>query len=280
MTGLDAKLYLPTMASIFDPKVLIVGFTISLVGSLESLLSVDAADKLDEDGRTTNKNRELIAQGTGNTISGLLGGLPITAVIVRTSANANAGAKSNLSTVLHGIWLLLAVVTIPHLLNLIPLATLATVLILVGYKLVKPRIIREMYRKGSSQFIPFVVTIIAILFTDLLIGIGIGMVVGFFFVIKTNIHKAVVMVSEGDFYLIRFHKDVTFLQKAHIQKIFRKIPEGSSVVIDGSNSVFVDDDIVDLIEDFIRRGGNTKISVTLKKSSLALCPLFKEEQNG
>ncbi len=276
----DAKFFLPEANNLFDMKVLVVAFTISLVGSLESLLSVDAADKLDDDGRVTNKNRELIAQGAGNTISGLLGGLPITAVIVRTSANANANAKTNLSTILHGLWLLLAVVSIPHFLNLIPLAALATILILVGYKLVKPKLIREMYRKGISQFIPFIVTILAILFTDLLTGIAIGMVVGFFFVIKTNIHKAVVMVSDENFYLIRFHKDATFLQKSHIQKIFRSIPEGSQVVIDGSNSVFVDDDIVDIIEDFIRRGTNLGISVSLKKSSLALCPLFKEEHNG
>ncbi len=281
LTGFsDAKFFLPEVNNLFNMKVLVVAFTLSLVGSLESLLSVDAADKLDDDGRVTNKNRELIAQGAGNTISGLLGGLPITAVIVRTSANANAGAKTHLSAMLHGLWLLLAVVSIPYFLNLIPLAALATILILVGYKLVKPRLIREMYRKGISQFIPFIVTILAILFTDLLTGIAIGMVVGFFFVIKTNIHKAVVMVSDENLYLIRFHKDATFLQKAHIQKIFRSIPEGSQVVIDGSNSVFVDDDIVDIIEDFIRRGTNLGISVTLKKSSLALCPLFKEEHNG
>lgn len=276
----DSKFYLPSPAALFDMKVIMVGLTIALVGSLESLLSVDAADKLDSDGRTTDKNRELLAQGVGNSISGLLGGLPITAVIVRTSANANAGARTRLSSVLHGFWLLLAVVSIPHLLNLIPLAALATILILVGYKLVKPKIIADMYKRGWDNFIPFAVTIVAILLTDLLMGIGIGMVVGFFFVVKTNLHKAVVLVTEGNLYLIKFHKDVSFLQKANLQKMLRSIPEGSSVVIDGSQSVYVDNDIVDLVEDFLNKGKAMNITVSLKKSSLALSPLFKENNNG
>ncbi len=175
-----SRTYFPGISNLFNFKVIIVAFTLSLVGSLESLLSVDAADKLDAEGRITDKNRELIAQGVGNSLSGLLGGLPITAVIVRTSANSNAGARTRLSAVLHGLWLLVAVMTIPHILNQIPLAALATILILVGYKLVKPKLVKEMYRRGWAQFIPFAATIIAILFTDLLTGIGIGMVVGFF----------------------------------------------------------------------------------------------------
>lgn len=276
----DSKFFLPQFSSLLNLKVIVVAFTLSLVGSLESLLSVDAADKLDDDGSITDKNRELVAQGIGNSLSGLLGGLPITAVIVRTSANSNAGAKSKLSAILHGLWLLLAVVTIPHILNYIPLAALAVILILVGYKLVKPKIIKEMYKKGWDQFIPFATTILAILFTDLLTGIGIGMVVGFFFVIKTNLHKAVVIVRDEDHYLIRFHKDVSFLQKASIQKMLRSIPANSSVMIDGSTSVFVDNDIIDLIEEFIRRSPAANINVSIKRSTLALCPLFKESTNG
>ena len=276
----DAKFFLPQISSIFNYKVLVVAFTLSLVGSLESLLSVDAADKLDMEGRVTDKNRELIAQGIGNSLSGLLGGLPLTAVIVRTSANSNAGARTRFSAVLHGLWLLLAVITIPHILNLIPLAALATILILVGYKLVKPKLVKDMYRRGWAQFIPFATTVFAILFTDLLTGIAIGMIVGFFYVIKTNLHKAVVIVKDENLYLIRFFKDVSFLQKASIQKMLRSIPAGSSVLIDGSSSVFVDNDIVDLVEDFIEKGKTNDIKVTLKKSPLALSPLFKEIQNG
>ncbi len=270
------KFMIPGLSEVFNFKVVIVAFTIALVGSLESLLSVDAADKLDEDGRITDKNRELLAQGVGNSLSGLCGGLPVTAVIVRTSANANAGARTRLSAILHSCWLLLAVVLIPHYLNFIPLAALATVLILVGYKLTKPKIIIEMYKRGWATFIPFISTIVAILLTDLLTGIAIGMVIGFFFVIKTNLHKAVVMVQDETMYLIRFHKDVSFLQKASIQKMLRSLPEGSSVLIDGANSVYVDNDIVDVLEEFMKRAPANGIRVTLKKSSLAICPLFKE----
>lgn len=276
----DAQFFIPKPQDLFNYKVLVVAFTISLVGSLESLLSVDAADKLDSDGRITDKNRELIAQGVGNSLSGLLGGLPITAVIVRTSANSTAGAKTRLSAIVHGLWLLLAVISIPHILNLIPLAALATILILVGYKLVKPKLVKDMYRKGWAQFIPFGTTVFAILFTDLLTGIAIGMVVGFFYVIKTNLHKAVVLVKDENLYLIRFYKDVSFLQKASIQKMLRSIPSGSSVMIDGSSSVFVDNDIVDLVEDFVEKAKANDITVTLKKSPLSLSPLFKEIQNG
>ena len=256
------------------------GLVLAIVASIESLLSVEAADKLDDEGRTTSKNRELFAQGFGNAISGLVGGLPVTAVIVRTSANAAGGAKSKLSTILHGFWLFLCVVAISPLLNLIPLSCLASMLILVGYKLTKPQIIKKMYQRGVNQFIPFVVTIVAILFTDLLVGIMIGMVVGFVFVMRSNIHKSIVMVNEGNHYLIRFYKDVSFLQKSIMIKMLHRIPEDSYLVIDGSKSVYVDDDIVELIEDFTKRAQSIRVSVELKKSPLALSAMFKAELNG
>lgn len=270
----------PQWGHLGNPAIYKIALTIAIVGSLESLLSVDAADKLDEDGRTTDKNRELLAQGTGNALSGFIGGLPITAVIVRTSANINSGAKTKLSAILHGLWLMLCVIFIPELLNLIPLSALAAMLILVGYKLAKPELIRSMYKKGMDQFIPFAVTIIAILLTDLLVGIMIGIVVGFVFVFKSNMHNSIVMVQEKDLYLIRFYKDVSFLQKAKLQKLFSSIPENSVLILDGSSSVYVDNDIVDLIEEFMRRSQNLNIRVDLKKSQLALCPIFREESNG
>lgn len=254
-----------------------ISFILAIVASIETLLSVEAADKLDEEGRTTSKNRELLAQGIGNTLCGLVGGLPVTAVIVRTSANAAAGAKSKLSAILHGLWLFICVVAISSLLNLIPLSCLAAVLILVGYKLTKPQIIKKMYQKGWNQFIPFVVTISAILFTDLLVGIIIGMIVGFIFVMRSNIHKSIVMVNEGNNYLIRFYKDVSFVQKNIMKKMLNKIPSDSNLVIDGSKSIFVDDDIEELIEDFIKRAKLTRINVELKRSPLALSPMFKAE---
>ena len=269
---------LPDWSQIYNPKVYTVAITIALVGSIESLLSLDAADKIAEGGRVSNKNRELLAQGIGNALSGLIGGLPVTAVIVRSSANVNAGAKSRLSAIFHGLWLLLCVVLIPTLLNKIPLAALAAVLLLVGYKLTKVELVKKMYAKGKGQFIPFAVTILAILFTNLLMGIFIGVIVGFFFVIRSNIHKSIVMVEDGGLYLIKFYKDVSFLQKPKLQRLLNEIPEGSTVIIDGSMSVYVDEDIVDVIEDFMTRESQNQIHVDLMKSPLALCPLFKEEK--
>ena len=271
---------LPDFGQLSNPKIYIMGLTIALVGSLESLLSVDASDKIDEEGRVTDKNRELLAQGIGNTICGMIGGIPVTAVIVRSSANVTAGAKSKLSAIFHGLWLALFVIFIPDLLNLIPLAALATMLIVVGYKLSNPELIKKMYEKGWNQFIPFIVTISAILLTNVLLGVIIGMFVGFIFVIKSNMHKSIVVVEEDNLFLVRFHKDVSFLQKAGLQKILGAIPQGASVILDGSNSVFVDDDIIDVIEDFIKRGKSQGIKVLLKKSSLALNPMFKEVLNG
>lgn len=266
---------MPDWSALNNPKVYITAMVLALVGSIESLLSIEAADKIDEQGRVTDKNRELLAQGAGNAISGLIGGLPLTAVIVRTSANASAGAKTKLSAILHGVWLVGCVITIPHILNMIPLSCLAAVLILVGYKLTKPELIKKMYQKGWNQFAPFMITIVAILFTDLLKGIMIGMVVGFIFVIRSSVHKSVVMVNDGNNFLIRFHKDASFLQKSQLLKMFSQIPSKASVVIDGSESVHIDEDIADLIEDFMKRANANEIAVELKKSSLALAPIFK-----
>jgi MFS superfamily sulfate permease-like transporter len=266
----------PDWKNLLNPNVYSVALTIALVGSIESLLSVDAADKIDPEGHVTDKNRELMAQGFGNALSGFVGGLPMTAVIVRTSANVSAGAKSKLSAILHGLWLVVCVVAIPQYLRLIPLSVLATVLVLVGYKLTKPALLKSMYKKGWNQFIPFIVTILAILFTDLLTGIAIGMVVGFIFVVKSNIHQSVVHVEDNNMHLIRFHKDISFLQKAKLNKLFDRVPENSYLMIDGSYSVFIDDDIVDAIEEFMKRAESMNIKVELKKSTLAVCPMFKE----
>lgn len=265
----------PDWSYLVNPQIYVTALTIAIVGSLESLLSVDAADRLDESGIITNKNRELLAQGTGNALSGLFGGLPLTAVIVRTSANHAAGGRTNLAALLHGIWLFICVVFIANVLNLIPLASLAAILLLVGYKLNKPSLYKSSFRHGISQFIPFVATIVAILFTDLLIGIAFGMVVGFAFIIRSNLHKSMTMVSEGNDYLIRFFKDVSFMNKPELKDILEKIPDGAKLVIDGSNNVYVDHDIAELIEDFTKQAGAKNIYVELKRSPRALSPLFK-----
>lgn len=265
----------PDWSHLTNPMIFKVAFTLALVGSLESLLSIDAADKLSGPIKPTNKNRELFAQGIANTLSGIVGALPITAVIVRTSANVNAGAKSKLSTILHGTWLLLCVALIPNLLNKIPLSALAAILILVGYKLTKPALIKSMYKKGWNQFIPFILTILSILFTDLLTGIGIGLIVGLFFILRNNMHRSIVVVKDEGSFLIRFHKDTSFLHKAFLIKTLNRIPNNSEVIIDGEK-VFLDEDIIELLEDFIQMSSKRNITVQLEKSNLSVNRLFKD----
>ncbi len=270
-----AQFTFPDFSGIMQAEVWLVAVKIAIVASLETLLSIEAVDKLDPFKRTTPPNKELRAQGIGNMVSGLIGGLPITAVIVRSSANIAAGARTNASAIIHGSLLVLTVMLIPGLLNKIPLASLAAILLTVGYKLAKPAIFIAIYRKGKDQFIPFVVTIVAILFTDLLVGIVIGILVGLFFVLKANFHKALFAVDENGRYLIRLTKDVSFLNKPLLRKTFHQIPDGSLVVIDGSRSAFIDQDILEAINDFRESSGNRNITVELRQSIRSQNPIFK-----
>jgi MFS superfamily sulfate permease-like transporter len=266
---------LPDFSSLMTAEAWKIAFTIAIVASLESLLSIDAVDKLDPYKRTSSLNLELKAQGAANMVCGLIGGLPVTAVIVRSSANVAAGAKTKVSAISHGLLLLLTALFIPGLLNKIPYASLAAILLMVGYKLAKPSLIRSMYYKGKDQFIPFAVTIVAILLSDLLIGITIGILVGLFFVLKTNFHRALFSVNENGNYLIRLTKDVSFLNKALLRQTFKEIPDGSKVLIDGSRSAFIDQDILETINDFRESANNRDISVQLKQSLSAQNPIFK-----
>ncbi|WP_333820289.1 SulP family inorganic anion transporter [Ohtaekwangia sp.] len=266
----------PDFSQIGNPKIYITAITLALVASLESLLSIEACDKLDEFKRITPLNRELRAQGIGNFVSGLIGGLPITAVIVRSSANINSGARTKLSTILHGLMLLTAVVFIPTVLNMIPLAALAGILLMTGYKLTKPSLYREMFRKGWEQFIPFIVTIIAILITNLLVGIFIGIVVGVFFVLKSNFYEAISIVKHGDNYLLRLNYSVSFLNKSILRQTFERIPEGSNLIIDGGGSQFIDADIIETIQDFILNAPSRNIQVELKKSFSSASEFFRK----
>ena len=270
-----AQFELPDFSAVQNSETWKIAFTIAIVASLESLLSIDAVDKLDPYKRTSPLNLELKAQGLANMVSGLIGGLPITAVIVRSSANVAAGARTKTSAIAHGLLLLLTAFLIPDLLNKIPLACLAAILLMVGYKLAKPALIISMYQKGKDQFIPFVVTIVAILLSDLLIGITIGILVGLFFVLKTNFHRALFSVNENGNYLIRLTKDVSFLNKALLRETFKTIPEGSKVIIDGSRSAFIDQDILETINDFRESALNRDISVELKQSVTAYHSFFK-----
>lgn len=265
----------PDFAGLLTKDGIIVAFTIAIVASLESLLSLEAVDKLDPYKRNSPLNQELKAQGLGNMASALIGGLPVTAVIVRSSANVAAGAKTKTSAIVHGFLLLLTAMLIPGILNMIPLASLAAVLIMVGFKLVKPSLVISMYHKGRDQFIPFIATIIAILFTDLLVGIGIGIAIGLIFVLKTNFHKALFSVSENNNYLIRLTKDVSFLNKALLRETFNDIPNGSTVIIDGSRSAFIDQDILETINDFRESASSRGIQIELKQSVAASNQLFK-----
>ena len=257
----------PDFSYITNPTVWTTALTIAIVASLETLLNIEAADDLDPYQRVTPTNRELKAQGTGNIISGLIGGLPITSVVVRTSANINGGARTKMSTIFHGILLLLSVAFIPALLNRIPLSALAAVLIYTGYKLAKPSLFMKFYKKGWDQFLPFVLTVVAILLTDLLIGILIGCGVGLFFIIRSNFKSAVLVVNDANKYLFRLRKDVSFLNKAIIKNRLEKVPENSYVMIDAARADFIDKDIIEVIEDFLKHAPLKGISVELKKSS-------------
>lgn len=257
---------LPDFSYLGMPEVWITGLTIAIVASLETLLNIEASDELDPYKRVTPKDRELKAQGIGNLLSGLIGGLPVTSVVVRTSANVNSGARTKASAIMHGIWLLLAVALIPFLLNLIPLSALAAVLIYTGYKLAKPSLFKEMYKRGLDQFIPFVVTIVAIIFTDLLVGIMIGIAVGLFFVLRSNFKTSFFVVHDDSKYLFRLRKDVSFLNKPLLKSKLEKVPENSSVLIDITRADFIDKDVVEVINDFLQHAHLKNIKTEIKKS--------------
>ena len=261
---LPSLVTLPNFDLINTTNFWIVAVTLAVIGSIETLLSIEAGDKMDPYKRTTPTSRELVAQGIGNTISGLIGGLPITAVIVRTSANIESGARTKLSTILHGFLLLALVLTIPGLLNQIPLSGLAAVLLVVGYKLAKPSIFIKEYKKGWDQFLPFLVTVTSILLTDLLVGIGIGLVVGLFFVIKTNFHRSVLVTERNGNYLVKLQKDVSFLNKAILIKELGQIPEGSKVVLNASMARFIDHDIQEVLNDFIATAESKNITLVIE----------------
>ncbi|HEU4632527.1 MAG TPA: SulP family inorganic anion transporter, partial [Flavisolibacter sp.] len=224
----------PDFNTLLNKEVWITGLTLAIVASIETLLSIEAIDDLDPYQRVTNKDRELRAQGVGNMVSGLIGGLPVTSVIVRSSANVNAGARSKMSTILHGSLLLVCVAFIPAVLNLIPKAALAAVLIFTGYKLAKPSLFRAFYKNGWNQFLPFVITIVAILLTDLLIGVLIGIGIGLFFIMRSNFRTSVFVVHDENKYLFRLRKDVSFLNKPIIKNKLEEVSENSYVLIDAT----------------------------------------------
>lgn len=245
----------PDFSQIVNKDVWIVAFTIAIIASLETLLSIEAIDKLDPFKRSSPTNRELLAQGVGNMTSGFLGGLPMTSVIVRSSANANAGGRTRQSAMLHAVWLLVALLAIPTLINLIPLACLAAILLHTGYKLAKPELFQKMMKKGLDQFIPFIVTILVVVFVDLLWGVGIGILVAMFYILRANIQNAYKFKVEEVAGLktakLILAEEVTFLNKAPIQEKLHGLPKDvSKVIIDGSRSDFIDKDVIEVIKDY------------------------------
>jgi MFS superfamily sulfate permease-like transporter len=256
---------LPDFTQLNNPAVYTTAVTLAVVASIETLLCVEATDKLDPHKHVTPTDQELKAQGIGNVISGLIGGLPVTQVIVRSSANIQSGAVSKLSAIMHGGLLLVTAVAIPTLLNLIPLAVLAAILIGVGYKLAKPTLIREMYAHGPHQFVPFAVTVVGILTTDLLVGIGLGMAVAAFTILLNNYNNPfnVERDQRGDIRIV-LSEDVSFLNRAAVMRVLSAISPGSNVLVDASRSVSIDHDIYEILRDFEQRAAAEDINVTMK----------------
>ncbi len=268
IAGLGDLLSRPDWTHVGNPAVWVTAVTIAVVASLETLLCVEATDKLDPLRRVTPTNRELVAQGVGNATSGFLGGLPVTQVIIRSSANIQSGARTKLSAILHGAFLLVSIMTLPHLLNFIPLSALASILLVVGFKLARPALFRQMHAQGPSQFYPFIITIVGIVFTDLLTGIGLGMVAALFAILRGHyLHSHFLHLEEHDGnggprkVTIRLAEEVTFLNKGAILKELAQVPDGSKVTIDTTGSVFVDHDVIEIIEDFEASAERRQIQV-------------------
>ena len=271
---------LPDFSRIGDPQIYIIALTIAVVGSIETLLSVEAADKLDPYKRITPTNRELRAQGIGNIVSGLIGGLPITQVIVRSSANIQSGGKSKLSTMVHGAILLVTALFLPHVLNLVPLSALSAILIMIGFKLAKPSVFRRMYKLGFKQFIPFVVTVIAIVFTDLLTGIIIGMLFGIFNILIANYRTPFLFTKDTKtkkVLTLNLGQEVSFLNKGALIRALNSVEEGCKVIINGSQSETIDFDIYEIVMDFQEQAKHRNIEVEVVNLSYRMSKdYFKE----
>lgn len=264
-----ASITFPDLTRIFSSdQIWKNGLIIGMLASLETLLCIEAIDKMDKRNRITPINREMVAQGIGNIVCGLLGAIPITAVVVRGAANIDAGARSKLSAFTHGLFLLLAVVFIPFLLNRIPYAALAAILLVTGYNLTKPRLYHNMWKLGWRQFLPFMITIVVILATDLLIGVSIGLLISIYFIVQNNFkaeYKITKKVENGiDTYYIKLNTNVTFLNKVSLRKALDEVPEYSVLTIDGSECNFIDYDILEIISSYANKAHDRHIELNLK----------------
>jgi MFS superfamily sulfate permease-like transporter len=264
LNDLKGFLTFPDFSAITNPKVLTIAFTLALIASLETLLCVEATDKLDPAKNVTPTNRELFAQGTGNILSGLIGGLPLTQVIVRSSANIQSNGKSKMSAILHGLFLLIAILALPKILNHIPLSVLAAVLLVVGYKLAKPSLFKKMWDKGWTQFVPFVSTIVVIVAKDLLWGVLAGLFIGSIVImVKSYQNSLFLHIGKANDKLIKmaFAEEVTFLNKGAIAKQLQSLPNDITLELDLRNSKYIDSDVIDILEDFAIQAKNKNITV-------------------
>ncbi|HEV3432099.1 MAG TPA: SulP family inorganic anion transporter [Paraburkholderia sp.] len=259
--ALAGALALPDFTQLIDADVWRVALTLAVVASLETLLSLEAVEQMDPQRRRASPDRELKAQGVGNMVAAALGGLPITAVIVRSSANLNAGARTRLSAFVHGVLLLVSVFALTTVLNLIPLACLAAILIQTGYKLAKPQLIVAMMREGAERLIPFVATIVGVLATDLLIGIGIGIAVSMLLAMRANLDDTFALAEHDDHYLLSFRKDASFLAKPMLMRCLARIPDHATLLIDAERADFVDRDIRETLDRFIADAPRRHIAV-------------------
>ena len=266
-TGFSGLFTTPDWSMLFKSDLWVIAFTIAVVASLETLLCVEATDKMDPEKNVTPTNRELIAQGAGNIASGLVGGLPVTQVIVRSSANIQSGGKTKIATIIHGLFIAISVFILPDILNMIPLSSLAAILIMVGYKLAKPSIFKEMAEQGRDQFITFLITFLGIVFTDLLMGIGIGLAVGFFMILRKNFFTPFSFsekIDQGEPIEITLSENVTFLNKASILQALNAIPAKSEVIIDATFTHYIHPDVIEIIDDFVIHAKQQDISVNIK----------------
>ncbi len=269
VSGFLGFLTFPDFSRWSDPAIYVAAATIALVASLETLLNLEAVDKLDPEQRDSPPSRELVAQGVGNTIAGLIGGLPMTSVIVRSSVNVGVGAKTKLSAIMHGVLLVVCVALFPVYLNMIPLSALAAILLVTGFKLASPKLFRQMWHEGRYQFVPFLATLVSIVFTDLLIGIMIGLTVSVLFILNSNLRRPIRRIVEthigGDVLHIELANQVSFLNRASLDKLFSDAESGSSLLIDASDTDYMDPDVLSLIRDFKdHRAPARNISVSLR----------------
>lgn len=254
---ISAAIRMPDFSQLSNPSVYISAITIAVVASLETLLNLDAVDKLDKKQRISPPNRELFAQGAGNIVAGMIGGIPVTSVVIRGSVNVNSGAQTKASTIFHGFLLLGCVLLIPHLLEMIPMSCLAALLLVTGFKLASPALFKQMWSEGRCQFLPFIFTLVAIVMTDLLVGICIGLVLALLFILHSNLRRPIKRIREkhidGEILHIELPNQVSFLNKAALETSLREAPRGSRVLLDARRTDYIDPDVLSLINEFGRK---------------------------